>query len=77
MARSKSPLYWGIWAAFSRSDGLVVVSRGLYWAIDSISPVSATTTVIERNCSSRFIKCSFKALAADLNACRVDGLGSS
>src|SRR5208283_1487046 len=66
MACSSKPWYWGICAALSKSEGLVVVSRGLYWAIDSISPVSATTTVIERNCSSRFIKCSFEALAADL-----------
>ena len=37
----------------------MVVSRGWYWAIDSMSPVSATTTVIERNWSSKFITDSF------------------
>jgi len=61
MACSSKPLYWGICAALSKSEGLVVESRGRYWAIDSISPVSATTTVIERNWSSKFIRGSFES----------------
>ena len=47
---SSMPWYWGIWAAAVISDGLVVASRGLKVSIAWMSPVSATTTVISRNC---------------------------
>ena len=39
-------------AAAVRREGLVVVSWGLNFSIDSKSPVSATTTVISLSCSS-------------------------
>jgi hypothetical protein len=49
------PWYWGIWAAAVIKEGLVVASRGLKVSMALISPVSATTTVISRNCSSRLL----------------------
>ena len=46
--------YCGICDAAVISDGLVVASRGVNFSIASISPVSATTTVIAFSCSSKF-----------------------
>ena len=44
-------------AAFSSSEGLVVASVGRSRVMASRSPVSATTVVMLRSCSSLFIKC--------------------
>ena len=50
---STTSRYSGIWAALAIRLGLVVASRGLNRRMASKSPVSATTTVISRNCSRR------------------------
>src|SRR5208282_6372673 len=42
-------------AAFKISDGFVVASVGLKARIDSMSPVSETTVVTARNCSSLLV----------------------
>ena len=51
-AASTKGAYCGIAAALSNSDGFVVASCGLNCFIASMSPVSATTSVIVFNCSS-------------------------
>ena len=42
-------------AAVVMSEGLVVASLGLNFSIASMSPVSATTTVISRSCSNNVL----------------------
>lgn len=56
-AASRICVYFPPVAAFRMSEGLVVASVGLSCAMASMSPVSATTTVMDLSCSSSLACC--------------------